>query len=902
MFSPFRPPLSSTLRPPSPTPARGPTPQPKLVVTKRRRISLQPNGASRPAEDTFDEGSEDGSSASEIEVELISAVDPTEASIYVPRNNTRSDAHISTTSTTSSSTAHTLRLRQSPSPQLANSQRSAASNTSHRSRKSPSPQLANSQAQPGLSSSRQSGTSSFNSSHLRRGTRDAPISIADSSVPEDTEPSGESSLTEGRSDAQPGQISLREELERSLGGLNRSQQSTAEDVPVSSTSVQPIDDRSISRSESWRVEYDAYLKSKAEARAQESSVNVDQSTSSVAPSFSQRPSTPPSTTIPLPPSPSIMNSPSRLSSKRDLDLLRQISPKKRPAAAAAQSHQGDESEEERARTESFETSSREGTPTKESFYSLPQSDASRTQDKTPQTRRSDTPATTIPNNDSDLEEPSQISFSKASMSFATPPRPRPGHHSRKNGTSASQRATELPELPSLPGTPDGSPVAVRTSASSRTADKGKGKDRPGSFDQGWAFPVSPSEGSPVAGADAQPANESLVNEEIVAAETPRNETPTPVPNFVGTQSHPKTPRPPGAWADTPVPQQRTAFDRLPISDDVDNSLPTLTPNTRYPQTPAPPGGWNFRDPVTPIAAPNFGGGAGAGDETFVPKTPAFPGGWNRSGLTPGNTSLRKGILKVRFDESSFADGTFNNLSGASDARELPDNFTLGENGAIAGHPHGHSRKGLPDSFHSTSNANGGNEAEDGSEIVTKSPGGTVRKRRTRLRMVDEFGNAVEPLEAEDEETVLAPPEADDYQPAAPDEIAGLRRVARTIPQLAKEFSDDSVSMTAPVPITSLGDQLDAQQKLQRLQFATDAGRSERNHLRRQLQLADADTTAVLDELAKLQQATQDSSSSSAPSSRRSRYTWRRIFFIFLFLLLQLAAVFVFSSRYVMDVI
>ncbi|OCH90254.1 hypothetical protein OBBRIDRAFT_609900 [Obba rivulosa] len=107
--------------------------------------------------------------------------------------------------------------------------------------------------------------------------------------------------------------------------------------------------------------------------------------------------------------------------------------------------------------------------------------------------------------------------------------------------------------------------------------------------------------------------------------TPRART----PEFTGNLTAMKTPRPPGAWAPTPVPSRSVANEPIPRSQST------------------PPGADNaFKEPQeTPIPAL-------LRSNSLPMRTPVPPGGWVP---TPGNSTRRKSILKVRFDiESDIA--------------------------------------------------------------------------------------------------------------------------------------------------------------------------------------------------------------------------------------------------------
>lgn len=715
-----------------------------------------------------------------------------------------------------------------------------------------------------------------------------------------------------------------------------------------------------------RLEYDAFLKSQKEAREQQrESVsqapedNSQSASSSLRSSHSspskfrpiQRPSTPPSpaSSVPLPPSPTVANSPSKqkaLSSERDLERFRKgtttatTSPRKNRRPNFFRHDEDDEEEQEDARQqEQVQSSSRESTPTRPRSSSK---NTSPTQD-TPKARRLD--------DDSELEEPSSIlskaDISRTSMSFATPPRPRPGHQSRNNMFKTPPRPSDLPDLPSLPGSPE-SPFVVRTST-----PVGKGKSRAaGSFDQDWAFPTgTPSQGD----LDAITSNDATTE---IASPDGAEAGDSSVPKWVGHGNHLKTPKPPGAWSNgTPAPLPNRPFDPETPGQEtngVDSSLPNATfANVK---TPAPPGSWAVTKAGTSLSAPVFGPPATPSSEALagpgfmsLMQTPAPPGGWsssngndqaagNTSVSNSGNNSLRKGILKVRFDETSAASwAELQRMTGDGDAQELPNQFSLSNEN---GHGHGHEkiRMPLPAGFQPNGNAvppDAGPSTASGSrnnvreaDVEIKSPGGTLRKRKSRLRMVDEFGNPLpDPPEADeegDEEEEISrpesPPHVEDDLPATAEEIRGLRRVARTVPKIAKDFADKryvsisgypnlalalycanlwpsflsffsySMSMTVPTPLMSLADQVRSNDKIADLNEVSKSARTERAKIQRSLQLArNSADSADTGKFARLQRAIRGSPSPSrGPKSRFRRWAFVAIILqaVIFFLLLR----------------
>ena len=198
---------------------------------------------------------------------------------------------------------------------------------------------------------------------------------------------------------------------------------------------------------------------------------------------------------------------------------------------------------------------------------------------------------------------------------------------------------------------------------------------------------------------------------------------------------PKTPRPPGA---------RNNGTAAPPTPD---SLETrVEGGPRGIQTPASPGSWAIKLDATP-APDNMSMPLADGDNAQLTngleetsgamRTPAPPGVW--SSAASASNSLKKGILNVQFDKTSVA--SWNKLQ-RDDASECGNSFAF-----------------------------------------------TGEK-------ADEFGNALkeQPALEDSEETGEFPPSTtpfhDDDLPATPEEIRGLRRVARAVPRIASEFADE----------------------------------------------------------------------------------------------------------------
>ncbi len=153
----------------------------------------------------------------------------------------------------------------------------------------------------------------------------------------------------------------------------------------------------------------------------------------------------------------------------------------------------------------------------------------------------------------------------------------------------------------------------------------------------------------------------------------------------------------------------------------------------------------------------------------VSKTPKPPGAWVGTPAASAQNSLRKGILKVRFDEASLS-------NSAPLGRQVAEKDSSSK------------RKGIPPAFggHSDNEEDATDPAFTGKE---KALGGDSpsRRRRTRLKMVDAFGNEI----PSSPETQLAPEEEDD-RPATGDEVQQLRSIARQVPVIFRELNDDGL--------------------------------------------------------------------------------------------------------------
>jgi hypothetical protein len=351
-----------------------------------------------------------------------------------------------------------------------------------------------------------------------------------------------------------------------------------------------------------------------------------------------------------------------------------------------------------------------------------------------------------PDDDSELDGPSRIDpgidVSRTSMSFDTPPRSRRSIRHKRN-----QFQTPPPEdLPDLPPRPE-SPIHVRSTPAA------KGEGRTGSLDKEFSFPPGP-------------VSESLDL---------------------------KTPTPPGAWNNDTVVFHDS---RTPSPDTPARRDPQRMPFAGV-QTPAPPGSWATPTSDDRSVPEVHDDNAQLDGQPSTMRTPAPPGAWSSASTAPSaNNSLKKGILKVRFDETSVASwNELQRIAGDEDASELGNSFALG---------HEKVRKPLPGRFHSTSEAQGAqgpssassSKAGHQNEQNAQSPGGSARKRKSRLRMVDEFGNALEEqpaMEDGEEDDEMPQTESllhDDDLPATSEEIRGLRRVARTVPQIARDFAEE----------------------------------------------------------------------------------------------------------------
>jgi len=495
------------------------------------------------------------------------------------------------------------------------------------------------------------------------------------------------------------------------------------------------------------LEYDAYVKEQRAAREQgvaqpDGLSERRQSTASVITAASQlredtstglRPSTPPSpaASIPLPPSPTVGNSPTRqpaLSKDRDLERLRKAtstattSPRKEYLNRIFQ--HGDELELDPLTAPAFQYSTPAPSKTKSTLD-----------------RGSETDEASRIDQDADV--------SRMPTSFATPPRPYQGIRHKRNQLQTPLRPEDLPDLPPPPEFPE-LPIHVGS------ASAAKSKGRAGSVDRDFTFPTSSS----------------------AVSEGPE----------------PKTPRPPGAWDNSTVASSWPKESRTPPETHLGSG--SKGASITGTQTPAPPGSWAVKSEVTPIF--DDSNAPMVEDDNSQLQTPAPPGVWPSAVAAPSaNNSLKKGILKVRFDETSVASwNELQRMTGDTDPSELDNSFTLG---------HEKVRKSIPGRFLSTSkaeaaqvlSASSGSKTGSRTQQHTKSPSGSVRKRKSRLRMVDEFGNALdeqpaieEDGEDENEMPRSESPSHDDDLPATSEEIRGLRRVARALPHIAREFADE----------------------------------------------------------------------------------------------------------------
>jgi hypothetical protein len=176
------------------------------------------------------------------------------------------------------------------------------------------------------------------------------------------------------------------------------------------------------------------------------------------------------------------------------------------------------------------------------------------------------------------------------------------------------------------------------------------------------------------------------------------------------------------------------------------------------------------DPQSPVAS-----------SSAMPKTPAPPGAWV---TTPASGSPRKGILKVRFDKTSLAgqnglDNTVGNEEDDPSSRGSPKFRDLRSRAVPLRELDGDT----PTSPRLNSVTT---EKYDGSS--DQSPTIPLKKRRRRLKMVDEFGNELEqrsPIEPVESKIGM-----EDDSPATLEELRGLRAIAQAIPQLAQEFNEE----------------------------------------------------------------------------------------------------------------
>lgn len=164
----------------------------------------------------------------------------------------------------------------------------------------------------------------------------------------------------------------------------------------------------------------------------------------------------------------------------------------------------------------------------------------------------------------------------------------------------------------------------------------------------------------------------------------------------------QTPKPPGAWAATPLPA------RLKYNG-IRTPSPSPTPQSEIPaesNVPSTPG------PSTPSPA--------------IPPTPAAPGAWIA-------TPKPKGILKVRFDDSSAASWDTSNAATPKPKSRMTmvDEFGRKLEYDADGQPIQMNENGVDTSgaSSSTSNTHGDRTVANG-----------TRKRKSRFKMLDEFGN------------------------------------------------------------------------------------------------------------------------------------------------------------------
>ncbi|KAF8332107.1 uncharacterized protein EI90DRAFT_925471 [Cantharellus anzutake] len=116
-----------------------------------------------------------------------------------------------------------------------------------------------------------------------------------------------------------------------------------------------------------------------------------------------------------------------------------------------------------------------------------------------------------------------------------------------------------------------------------------------------------------------------------------------------------------------------------------------------------------------------------------------------------------------------------------------------------------------------------------------------------MKMVDAFGNEI-PSSPE----MLPALREEDNSPATEEEIQLLRSIARQIPLIAKEFNDESMSMTAPEPLRSLQEILEEKDRTIDLKEASKLARAERARLHRQLQLLRNGEESLSQEIGRLE--------------------------------------------------
>ena len=239
----------------------------------------------------------------------------------------------------------------------------------------------------------------------------------------------------------------------------------------------------------------------------------------------------------------------------------------------------------------------------------------------------------------------------------------------------------------------------------------------------------------------------------------------------------RTPHPPGSWK-TPEPDR--AGQIFPPRQDSSVSGPISSaremkeahleawsePRGPLPSTP---------DSVLVISS-SEGDEETVGILASISKTPKPPGAWVGTPAASAQSSLRKGILKVRFDEASLN-------SSAPLERQVAEE-------KVPAPPSSKQRKGIASAFggHSDSEEDASNSTSKGKE---KTSGGDSpsRRRRARMKMVDAFGNEL-PSSPE----ILPAPGEEDITPATEEEIRQLRSIARQVPVIAREFNDDRFAL------------------------------------------------------------------------------------------------------------